>query len=125
MEYLQALETREDEAQLLRDALDHIMRVARRGMQPTRRLDWIELRAKVALRGEKWEPGMRDEPRDTREKLWSDLRMYRARAEAAEKDALTLALRLYGELDNTFAPETLEVMNRYRPLILQMLNGDA
>jgi rubrerythrin len=31
------------------------------------------------------------------------------------KDCLTLALRLYGEDDNTFAPETAEVMKRWRP----------
>ena len=36
----------------LRDALDHIMRTANHGIQPTRRLDWIALRAKYALERE-------------------------------------------------------------------------
>ena len=32
-----------------------------------------------------------------------------------ESDCLTLALRLYGEDPETFAPETAEVMDRWRP----------
>jgi hypothetical protein len=39
----------------------------------------------------------------------------RSKLAQAESDALTLALRLYGESDDTFSPETLEVMTRYRP----------
>ena len=54
-----------NEIERLRDALDHIMRVANQGLNPTKRLDWISLRAKVALRGDDWEPGMRDEPRNS------------------------------------------------------------
>lgn len=55
--------------ELLRDALDHIVRVAQQGITPTRRLDWIAIRAKVALRGDIWEPGMRDEPDNSRAEL--------------------------------------------------------
>jgi hypothetical protein len=51
-----------NEVEALRDALDHIKRVASQGVTPTRRLDWIAYRASVALRGESWEPGMRKEP---------------------------------------------------------------
>jgi hypothetical protein len=32
-----------------------------------------------------------------------------------EYDCLTLALRLYGEDYNTFSPETMTVMDRWRP----------
>ena len=32
-----------------------------------------------------------------------------------ESDILTLVGRLYGEDDNSFAPETYEVMKRWRP----------
>ncbi len=32
-----------------------------------------------------------------------------------ERDAMTLALRLYGESYETFSPETMEVMDRWRP----------
>lgn len=56
----------------LRDALDHIMRVARQGIQPTRRLDWIATRAKYALEGRPWTPGTRDEPRDSVAKMSAD-----------------------------------------------------
>ena len=33
-----------------------------------------------------------------------------------EADILTLVGRLYGEDDNSFAPETYEVMKRWRPV---------
>lgn len=56
----------DDEAARLRDALDHIMRVAREGIQPTKRLDWIEHRARVALEGKEWTPDHRDHPRNHR-----------------------------------------------------------
>lgn len=64
-----------------RDGLSHIERVASQGMAPTRRLDWIAHRAKVALRGEKWEPGMREEPRDSKTKLMADFAALRQRNE--------------------------------------------
>jgi len=67
------------------------MRVANAGMQPTRRLDWIALRAKVALRGEEWHEGMRDEPGDSRAelikknaKLRERLKMYESEQFAAK-----------------------------------------
>jgi hypothetical protein len=44
--------------------------------------------------------------------------------EQIERDLMTLALRLYGVDPSTFAPETAEVMNRYRPAIEAILNGD-
>ncbi len=42
------------EGELLRDALDHIVRVACSARQPTRRLDWLAARARMALRGTPW-----------------------------------------------------------------------
>lgn len=78
--------------ELLSDALDHIQRIAHGGMNPTKRLDWIELRAKVALRGERWTRDMRETPDDSREelrrentKLRRELAALRARIEAAGK----------------------------------------
>jgi hypothetical protein len=41
------------------------------------------------------------------------------RATDAEKDCATLALRLCGEDEETFAPETREVMDRWRPKVLE------
>jgi hypothetical protein len=38
-------------------------------------------------------------------------------------DAMTLAMRLYAESDDTFAPETIEVMKRWRPKVLAKLQG--
>jgi hypothetical protein len=40
-----------------------------------------------------------------------------------EKDCLTLALRLLGEDPATFAPETAEVMDRWRPKCIEVLSG--
>lgn len=50
-------------------------------------------------------------------------RMRLAEKAAADRrsDAMTMALRLYGEKVDTFAPETIEVMNRWRPLVEQHL----
>ena len=42
-----------------------------------------------------------------------------------ESDLMTLALRLYGEDPDTFAPETREVMDRMRPKIEAMLRGEV
>ncbi len=39
------------EIERLRDALDHIQRVAKKARRPTLRLDWIASRAKLALMG--------------------------------------------------------------------------
>ena len=38
-------------------------------------------------------------------------------------DCMTLTLRLMGEDDNTFAPETREVMSRWRPMAEALLRG--
>ncbi len=39
-----------------------------------------------------------------------------------ESDCMTLALRLYGEDENTFAPETKRVMDKWRPRCAALLN---
>ena len=38
-----------------------------------------------------------------------------------QKDAMVMALRLYGESYDTFAPETMEVMDRWRPKVEALL----
>lgn len=48
---------------LLRDALDHIARIATASRQPTKRLDWIASRAKDALRGQEWSKDYLPEPK--------------------------------------------------------------
>jgi len=47
-------EDKSADIELLRDALDHIVRVAASARVPTRRLDWIIKRARMALRGKRW-----------------------------------------------------------------------
>lgn len=42
-----------------------------------------------------------------------------------ERDCLTLALRLLSEDPATFAPETAEVMSRWRPKCLEALYRSA
>lgn len=94
----------ETSAALERDALDHIMRVAREGLQPTRRLDWIEHRARVALAGEQWTRDHRDHPENTRsdearryESRRQELAALRAELQAANERIARLeeALRDY------------------------------
>lgn len=63
---------------VLRDALDHIMRVARQGISPTKRLDWIEIRARYALEGKPWSPDIRETPRDSVKKMEKDFAKCRA-----------------------------------------------
>jgi hypothetical protein len=41
-----------------------------------------------------------------------------------EKDCLTMALRLLGEDETTFSPETAEVMKRWRPKCEAALRGE-
>ena len=43
--------------------------------------------------------------------------------EASKKDSLTLAMRLYGEPEDSFAPETAEVMARKRIEIEKYMEG--
>ena len=52
-----------DQITLLRDALDHIARIATAARQPTKRLDWIASRAKEALRGQIWSMDYLPEPK--------------------------------------------------------------
>lgn len=40
--------------ELLEDAIEHIMKVAGQAHRPTRRLDWINDRARLALAGEEY-----------------------------------------------------------------------
>ncbi len=41
--------------------------------------------------------------------------------ETLKTDALIMALRLLGEDENSFSPETREVMNRWRPKCLKLI----
>ena len=66
--------TPEDEIDLLRDALDHITRIANAARQPTRRLDWIATRAREALRGVQWNREYLPEPRKASLEEVHDLR---------------------------------------------------
>ena len=75
------MEPKQTMSEPLRDALDHIMRVARQGVTPTRRLDWIALRAKYALEGKEWSGDVRDDPRDSVAKLRKDLAASQAKVE--------------------------------------------
>lgn len=43
---------------ILEDALDHIMKVAGQAHKPTRRLDWISDRARIALTGKEYDESL-------------------------------------------------------------------
>ena len=53
-----------DEIAMLRDALDHIAKVAQQTMRPTKRLDWITQRARTALAGKPWSRDLRQTPKN-------------------------------------------------------------
>lgn len=64
----------EQEISLLRDALDHIARIANASRQQTRRLDWISSRARDALRGVEWNREYLPEPKKASMEEVHDLR---------------------------------------------------
>lgn len=64
----------EQEIALLRDALDHIVRIANASRQQTRRLDWISFRAREALRGVEWNREYLPEPKKASMEEVHDLR---------------------------------------------------
>ena len=66
--------TLEDDNLLLRDALDHIARIANASRQQTRRLDWISARAREALRGVPWNHEYLPEPKKASMEEVHDLR---------------------------------------------------
>ena len=64
----------QDEIELLRDALDHIARIAGSARYPTKRLDWIAARAREAMRGIEWSREYLPEPRKISDEQTRDLR---------------------------------------------------
>ena len=64
----------EEELVLLRDALDHILRIANASRKTTRRLDWISSRAREALRGVPWNMDYLPEPKKASMEEVHDLR---------------------------------------------------
>ena len=64
----------DEEIALLRDALDHISRIANAARQSTKRLDWISLRAREALRGIPWNREYLPEPKKASMEEVHDLR---------------------------------------------------
>jgi hypothetical protein len=69
-----SLITPEDHVAVLRDALDHIARIATATRQPTKRLDWIAARAREAVRGVPWSVEYLPEPRKQSDEQIHDLR---------------------------------------------------
>lgn len=66
--------TPNEEVVLLRDALDHIARIANAARQQTKRLDWISSRAREALRGVPWNRDYLPEPKKASMEEVHDLR---------------------------------------------------
>ena len=66
--------TYSEEIALLRDALDHIARIANAARQQTKRLDWISSRAREALRGVPWNREYLPEPKKASMEEVHDLR---------------------------------------------------
>ena len=64
----------DEEVVFLRDALDHISRIANAARQQTKRLDWISMRAREALRGVPWNREYLPEPKKASLEEVHDLR---------------------------------------------------
>lgn len=56
---------------------------------------------------------------------WAPLAKMTAAARELERDCMTLALRLYAERPETFAPETLAVMDKWRPRVEALIRGET
>lgn len=86
----------DDEVELLRDALDHIARIATATDQSTRRLDWIAARARQACRGIPWSKDYHPEPKKQSMEEYRDLlrsiRMLVSACESANLTAITAAV---------------------------------
>jgi hypothetical protein len=66
--------TSDEEVAHLRDALDHISRIANAARQQTKRLNWISMRAREALRGVSWNREYLPEPKKASQEEVHDLR---------------------------------------------------
>lgn len=103
--------------ELMEDALDHIARVARNAIQPTRRLDWIAARAKIALRGDEYDS--REMPQ--RPKRQKHVEMDGLRT---ERDKLLDALeRLVSSLEGG-SPECIGQATDHARSVITRSNGD-
>jgi hypothetical protein len=60
---------------------------------------------------------------EAKNKLVEVQKVAHAYIDALEKDALTMAMRLMGEDENTFAPETMEVMRRWKKKCMVILGS--
>lgn len=79
-----------EQFELMRSALSHIARTARRSRTSTRRLRWIEDRAEGALAGKPYVPMELDLPKNVENEYGKTLRL---RFRLRESEAVTAALR--------------------------------
>lgn len=93
--------TSNEENALLRDALDHIAQIANASRQQTRRLDWISMRAREALRGVPWNREYLPEPKKASMEEVHDLRgALLMLVSACESENLTLIAAAVDEARN-------------------------
>jgi hypothetical protein len=92
------------------------MRVARQGISPTKRLDWIEIRARYALEGKPWSPNIRDTPRDSVKKMERDFAKCREELAALQAAQSATAAHL---------PIRRDLIERQRKVIQEYFDGDG
>ena len=73
------------------------------------------------MTNEEYVDGMERELDNTRDKYW----FAEQQIKKLESDCMTIALRLYGEIPDSFAPETREVMDRWSVKVTALLTGEA
>lgn len=102
--------TSNEETDLLRDALDHISRIANASRQQTNRLDWISMRAREALRGVPWNREYLPEPGKASMEEVHDLR-----------GTILMLVRAYESENLTVISAAVEEARRQHPSLLRNL----
>jgi hypothetical protein len=98
----------------LRDALDHISRIANAARQQTKRLDWISMRAREALRGVPWNRDYLPEPKKASLEEVHDLR-----------ETMLMLVRACESENLTAIARALEEARIQHPSLLRRRNEDA
>lgn len=103
-----------EHAELMRSALDHIARTARKSRTSTRRLRWIEQRAELAIAGEPYSNDSFDLPKDagpeTQERLKLELVRQKANCNELVIELRSLLTVVHGlDLENEDERPTEEV----------------
>lgn len=104
----------DEEVVFLRDALDHISRIANAARQQTKRLDWISMRAREALRGVPWNREYLPEPKKASQEEIHDLQV-----------TVLMLVRACESENLTVIAAAIEEARSQQPSLLRKFNSSA